>query len=196
MRLNINLATQPYEDSRRFWMKWGAGLAAAAIVTLGLVIAAFSAWNAARQDRKQMADMRQQIARCEEERAKAEAVLSRPENRAMRDQSQFLNELISRKAFSWTQVFADLERIMPPQLHVTSIQPEFSKDNQLQIKMNVAGQSADRTLELVRRMENSRQFHDAQIKEQNYNQGTTSGDAVQSQIVATYLPQPVQEKSH
>jgi type IV pilus assembly protein PilN len=195
MRLNINLATQPYEDARRFWLRWGAGLAAAVILSLGLIFAAVNAWIGARHDRQQMAEIRQQIARCEDERAKAEAVLNRPENRTMREQSQFVNGLISRKAFSWTQVFADLERMMPPGLHVTSIQPELSKDNQLQIKMNVGGQSMDRALELVHRMEKSPQFHDPHITEQNFNQGSTSGDAIQSQVVATYLPQPSGEKT-
>jgi hypothetical protein len=189
MRLNINLATQPYEDGRRFWVRWGAGLALAGIVTLGLLITAVSSWLAARKDQSQISDFRNQIAKCEQERVKAQEVLDRPENRNTRDQSQFINDLIRRKAFSWTQVFADLERMMPPQLHVTSIQPELSKDNQLQLKLSVAGQSRERALQLVHHMEQSPRFYLPQIHEENSQASQTPGDTVHFEIFSVYIPQ-------
>ena len=37
MRLDINLASQPYEDARQFWMRWGTALGAAALLTLALL---------------------------------------------------------------------------------------------------------------------------------------------------------------
>ena len=48
MRLDINLAGQPYEDARQFWLRWGTGLAAASILTLALVATTASNWFAAR----------------------------------------------------------------------------------------------------------------------------------------------------
>jgi type IV pilus assembly protein PilN len=189
MRLNINLATQPYEDGRRFWLRWGTGLALAAIVTLGLVITAASAWMATRKDQAEISSLQDQIAKCEQERVKAQAVLDRPENRSTRDQSQFINGLIRRKAFSWTQVFADLERMMPPQLHVTSIHPELSKDNQLQIKLSVAGQSRDRALQLVHHMEQSPRFYLPQVYEESATPGQAGGDTVHFEIDSVYIPQ-------
>ena len=35
MRIDINLATQPYEDPRRFWLRWGGALAALGIYYAG-----------------------------------------------------------------------------------------------------------------------------------------------------------------
>ena len=49
--------------------------------------------------------------------------LNRPENRNTRDESQFLNELIERKSFSWTRVLENLEKVMPPRVHLVSISP-------------------------------------------------------------------------
>jgi len=51
MRLDINLATQPYEDVRQFWLRWGTALAAAGILTLFLLAATFTGWFSARRDR-------------------------------------------------------------------------------------------------------------------------------------------------
>ena len=37
MRLDINLASQPYEDARQFWMRWGNSVGAVAVITLVLL---------------------------------------------------------------------------------------------------------------------------------------------------------------
>jgi len=117
MRLDINLATHRYEDAGRFWLRWGAGLGILAIATLALVAITISGLYDARIDHKKIAELQAKIAERDHERASAEAMLNRSENRSMRDKSQYLNELIARKAFSWTKAFEDLEKVMPPRLH-------------------------------------------------------------------------------
>ena len=106
----------------------------------------------------------------------------------MRDRSQFLNDLIERKAFSWTQVFEDLERVMPARIHVVSIRPEVDEDNQLEIKLQVAGESRDRVNELVRKMEESPRFKQPQIKSETQQSGQAAGDNVEFAISALYVP--------
>jgi type IV pilus assembly PilN-like protein len=188
MRLDINLATQPYEDGRRFWMRWGPILGVAGLVTLVLLITAISSWAAARKDQVQISKFKDDIAKCEQERAKAQEVLDRPENRNTRDQSKFINSLIRRKSFSWTQVFSDLEHMMPPELHVTAIHPEVAKDNQLQIKLSVVGRSRDRAFQLVHRMEQSPRFYQPQIEEESHQTGQ-NGDVTHFEIASAYIPQ-------
>ncbi len=185
MRLDINLATQPYEDGRRFWMRWGPILGVAGLVTLILMVTTVSSWVAARKDRVQISWYQDELAKCEQERSKAQEVLDRPENRSTRDQSKFINGLIRRKSFSWTQVFADLEKMMPPELHVTAIHPEVAKDsNQLQIKLSVAGRSRDRAFQLVHRMEQSPRFFQPQIDSEDHGQ-----DVIHFDIASGYIPQ-------
>ncbi len=57
MRLDINLASQPYEDARQFWLRWGTALAAAAILTLALLTLTITDWFAARRDHAQIAEL-------------------------------------------------------------------------------------------------------------------------------------------
>ena len=106
-----------------------------------------------------------------------------PENRSTRDRSQFLNELIRRKSFSWTKVFEDLERIMPPRVHLVSIHPELNEDNQLAIKMQVAGDSRERALDLVRRMESSPHFQQTKIDSESQQ---AQNEGVSLDITAVY----------
>jgi type IV pilus assembly protein PilN len=188
MRLDINLASQPYEDARQFWMRWGTAVIALGLLTLVLLAADITGWVNARRDRAALAQKRAMIAERDRIRANAERVLSLPENRSTRDQSQFLNELIERKAFSWTRVLENLEKVMPPRVHLISINPQLDEDNQLGLKMTVAGDSRDRAIELARRMEESRRFSQTDIVSER-SERSGSGETEMFDIVAYYIPE-------
>src|SRR5580704_12934313 len=185
MRLDINLASQPYEDAQQFWMRWGTAVGAVALLTLDV-----TGWVNARRDRAAIAEKEAMIADRDRLRAEAERILNLPQNRATRDESQFLNELIERKAFSWTRVLENLEKVMPPRVHLESISPQLDEDNQLGLKMTVAGDSRDRALELARRMEESKRFAQTQITGARPQQSTT-GATETVEIVAIYIPEPL-----
>ena len=127
MRLDINLASQPYEDARQFWMRWGTAVGAVALFTLVLLALNISGWLNARRDRETIAQKRAMIADRDQLRANAEKILNLPQNRSTRDQSQFLNGLIERKAFSWTRVLENLEKVMPPRVHLIAINPNWMR---------------------------------------------------------------------
>ena len=190
MRLDINLASQPYEDARQFWMRWGAAVGALGLLTLVLLTLDVTGWVNARRDRAAIADKETMIAERDRLRANAEEFLNRQENRNTRDKSQFLNELIERKAFSWTRVLESLEKVMPPRVHLISISPQLDEDNQLGLKMTVGGDSRDRALELPKRMEESRRFAQTQVTSAN-SQQSNSGDTEQVEITAVYIPEPL-----
>jgi len=147
-------------------------------------------WVNARRDRSAIAQKEAMIADRDQLRANAERILNLPQNRTTRDESQFLNELIERKAFSWTRVLENLEKVMPPHVHLESISPQLEEDNQLGLKMTVAGDSRDRALELARRMEESRRFSQTQVTTARSGSSIT-GDTETVEIVAIYIPEPL-----
>jgi type IV pilus assembly protein PilN len=189
MRVEINLGTLPYEDVRQFWVRWGGGLAALSIMSLLLLGATVAGWVNASKDRANIRKYEAEIAKLDQEKATAQAMLNLPQNSNTRDRSAFLNDLFERKAFSWTKVFEDLERVMPARLHVVSIHPEMEADNQLGIKLVVAGDSRSHALELVRKMESSQRFQRTQIDEEKSDAGQGGqGASVQFDISALYVP--------
>ena len=186
MRLDINLATRPYEDAREFWVRWGLGVGLLGMLTLALLGLAVRGWTQAGRDLQNIAQLQDQIAERDHERATAQAFLDMSVNRSTRDQSQFLNGLIQRKAFSWTRVFEDLERVMPVNLHVVSLRPELNEQNQMQLDMKVAGDTRSAAVELVHRMEGSRHFQGAQLVSEGQSGETGSG--VVASVVSIYVP--------
>src|SRR5579864_8365687 len=191
MRLDINLASQPYEDARQFWIRWGTAVGAVGLLTLVLLAADITGWLNARRDRAAIAQKRAMIAQRDQLRTNAERILNLPENRSTRDQSQFLNDLIERKAFSWTRVLENLEKVMPPRVHLIAINPQLDEDNQLGLKMTVAGDSRDRAIELARRMEESHRFSQTNIVSERSEKQSNSSDTEQFDIVAVYIPEPL-----
>jgi type IV pilus assembly protein PilN len=186
MRLDINLATRPYEDAREFWTRWGLGVGLLVVLTLVLLGLAVRGWTNAGKDRHNIAQLQEQITERDHERGKAQAFLDMAANRSTRDQSQFLNGLIQRKAFSWTRVFEDLERVMPPNLHVVSLRPELNEQNQMQLDMKVAGDTRAAAVELVHRMEGSKHFQGAQLVQEGQTGETGSG--VLASVISIYVP--------
>jgi type IV pilus assembly protein PilN len=191
MRIDINLASQPYQDSRQFWSYWGTGLIVLSLVSAFLVFLAVSGFVRAGRDREQISKLKDKIAAYYREKTEAEAVLNQPQNRALREQSRFLNALFQRKAFSWTKVFEDLERVMPAHLHVVSINPGNSVENSLELKLLVGGDSREQARDLVRKMESSNRFRQTRIQSEKVaTENQSTGDRVEFEIDALYTPTP------
>jgi hypothetical protein len=175
MRLNINLASLKYEDVRQFFIRWGAAvavLAALAVVLAGLSYLKYSrSTTSARQTR----DLQQKIAALERQRDQAAAFESRPENRDVTEQKKFWNSQIARRLFSWTQLFNDLQKIMPRRAFLDSVQPELTPENRLKLKLTITGEKKENALELVEKMENSTRFSSPRIVSEEVEKGTKPG---------------------
>jgi type IV pilus assembly protein PilN len=154
------------------------------LILLGLVI---RGWVSAGRDRHTIAQLQAQIAERDNERASAQAFLELASNRSTRDQSQFLNGLIRRKAFSWTRVFEELELVMPNDLHAVSLKPELNDQNQVELEMTVACQNRAAAIELVHRMEGSKHFQGSQLVKES--QGDNAA-GVAATVSAIYVPNP------
>ena len=75
-------------------------------------------------------------------------------------------------------------------MQVVSIKPELNESNQLELVMVVAGDTRDRAIDLVRRMEESPEFRNARVRTEAVG---TGGDVpegkIKVEINALYLPQ-------
>ena len=187
-------------EAARFW--WFVPLAVPALAAvLALITAVLLGYIieqriVSREINSQISEVEQQLASLDHEKTQAQVILNRPANRVVADQSRFLNNLFARKALSWTRVFTEMERIMPYNIHVVSMKPDYSLDNQLLLHMVVATDSRDRAVELVQRMEKSSHFRQAQVVAENVLNTSTGGEQgaaggnIQFEIAAFYIPGP------
>jgi type IV pilus assembly protein PilN len=196
MRTQINLATQPYEDAKQYVVRWGTLVAILFVATIGLIWFTVHSVRRSSDINRQLSIIHNHIAALDHEREIAERMLAMPQNRGTVLKSQYLNSILARKAFSWTTVFSDMEKLMPPGLHVVSITPQLDDQNQLQVHIIVGGESRDRALELVRSLEKTPRFRDVTLRSditatRNNEVGESTSserDPIKFDIIARYLP--------
>jgi type IV pilus assembly protein PilN len=175
MRVNINLASQKYEDVRTFVARARAATAALCVFTLVLLGLAWLNYSSSKNSSGRIRELQQKINVLEQQRANAIAVENMPENRDVTDQKNYWNRQIARRALSWTQLFNDLQKIMPGRVYVISVAPELTPDNQLKLKLTIGGEKQEDLNTLVKRMEDSRKFVQPQITAENVQKDARPG---------------------
>lgn len=190
MRLNINLASQKYETVRTFVSRATIAVIVMAVLTLILPFLAWLNYSSSKNSGAQIRDLQQQIAALRQQKSEAVAIENRPENRDVTEQKNFWNREIARKAFSWTQLFNDLQKIMPGRAFVMSVAPELTQDNQLKIKMTIGGEQYGDAIALLKKMEDSRKFKNATLDTESLQKDARPGGPVihKFQIEAIYVP--------
>jgi hypothetical protein len=159
IQIPINLASEPFRRDRQVLVA-SAALAVLLIILLGWQLITINS------KRHQSADIQVRINRLNGqlrtitgEQAKLNATLRKPENAEVLERSVFLNTLIDRKSISWTRIFADLEKVMPPTVRLVSVRlPEVDTQNEVQLDMLIGAKEVLPLIELVKRLESSPQF--------------------------------------
>lgn len=157
MRVSINLASRPFLELRPLFARLRLAMVVLALLAAGLAFALHGLTERASVATTQMKVLEDTTHAYQQERASNEARMRQPQNRAALDRAVFLNSLFAHKSFSWTAVMMDLERVLPPGVQVTSIEPVIGKEGDVNIRLRVTG-DRDRAIQLVRNLEHSQRF--------------------------------------
>jgi type IV pilus assembly protein PilN len=158
MKIPINLASEPFRRDRAMLVA-SAAVGILLVATLTVLITLANADNLQLADlRKEVAQLRGQIAAATKQQANFEAVIRKPENAQVLELSVFLNTLLSRKAISWTRILGDLEKTMPPSVKVLNIQPYVTGRNQVVLSLQVGSEGAEPVIQFYKALEGSDLF--------------------------------------
>ncbi len=164
IRVPINLASEPFQARRAQLV----ALSAACILLLTVLGGqALMAWNDRRQaahERAEIARLNAQLAATGQKQAHLESTLRQTGNAVVFEQSLFLNQLIARKAISWTRLFADLEEVLPYNVRLIAVRlPQIDARNRVLLDMIVGANDPGPVLDLLRRLEVSPRFGPASV---------------------------------
>ena len=202
MRIAINLATRPFVELRPLFARLRLTMAALALTAIALGIVLHILNKNARAEQAQMDALKAQTLAVQLERQTNETRMREPQNRAVLERSQFLNDLFARKSFSWTAVMMDLERVLPAGVQVTSIEPAIAAEGDVNIRLHVSG-PRDLAVDLVRNLEHSQRFlapHLNNETAQSQERGlqpvaeTVAPGSVEFDILSGYNPLPMSLK--
>ena len=186
MRVRLNLATKAQETHRRFLVVAGFVGVIAGILFLALGWHVYSIRNLDARLRAQSEATSRKIAELQAQRADLERFFNEPENAKLHDRAAFLNSLIDGRSFNWTQMFMDLERILPGGVRVVSIEPRQVK-GRVEVKLTVGTSNDVAKLKFLRALEESRQFSGIELDSEHVpSKGTTAGDQKVVELTAVY----------
>jgi type IV pilus assembly protein PilN len=198
MRITVNLATRPFVELRPLFARLRLAMGVLALLAVGFGFWLHSLNAKAKVAQAQMDALKAKTAQFQRERATNEARMRQRQNMAVLERSQFLNAVFERKSFSWTAVMMDLERVLPVGVQVTSIEPQITKEGDVNIRLRVSG-DRDRAVQLVRNLETSQRFVAPRLAgEQALTADTTHGAAAPTvapggvvfEILSGYNPLP------
>lgn len=195
---DLNLSTRPFPAYRLI------NIAFAMILAVLVVLSAWQAAGFVRFSRLAKPLQSTEIdAKVEAESlgkrvADVESRLDRPEATAKLSEIGFLNHLITRKNLHWTRLFADLEAMVPNNVHLVSLTPDVAATGTITLQIELKGRSIDDVSEFIHRLEKSPLFQNITVStEQKVENPAVNGAGVTTpgmndfeiRLAAIYLPE-------
>jgi hypothetical protein len=161
--LNLNLSTRPFPAYRVTNLVLLAILGLLAIVSVWQAYRFIEYSSLSARIRGEAEELRVESDAFTHELAILESKLDRPEAAAKLNEIEYLNGLITRKTFSWTRIFANLEDIFPDTVHLLDLSPEFTSDGTVVLHLNVRGRTIGDVADLIKTMESSGPFDNVKV---------------------------------
>jgi Tfp pilus assembly protein PilN len=195
--LDLNLASRPFRNNTLHWTLFGVGVVA---------VVAFTAWNVAgairsaghlealREEREQAAERLGELQRREQE---AWRRIEAQDLTRLDAEASLANEVLSRKGLSWTGLFNRLEEVVPYEVRMVSVRPDFRADGR---RPEATGRGAATSFQvsvegLARSLEPFLEFERALMADPHFGRveperlSTTTGRELQFSLSFLYDPE-------
>jgi hypothetical protein len=169
---SINLALSPFKAERA---RTAAVAVACGVLTLSLLVLTGLILHERQQAsalRTVIGQQRTTMDSLRRQQMHVMSVLAKPDNADVFSRSVFLNELISRRAVSWTRVFEDLQPVLPYNVQLISVRmpqvppSDTAATNHLQLDMVVGTERPEAVVEFMGRLIASPLFGAARLVNQ------------------------------
>ena len=181
MKVRLNVATNPLQTHRKFLALSGLIGVIAGLFFLALGWHVYSSLKANQAIRARSAAVRQEMLGLMAQRDELENFFKEERNAKLNERSTFLNALIDEQSLNWTQMFMDLEKILPTGVRLVSIEPAHVK-GQVVIKIRAGAISDEAKLKLLRALENSPAFRNVSEDSEGSVDNPQPGDPDRLQI--------------
>ncbi len=185
MKVRLNLATKPLETHRRFLAASGVVAAIAGVAFLALGWHVYAVRKANSEFRARQDAVQRELQSLDAQRSELQRFFSLPANAQVHDRAVFINNFIDARSFNWTRMFMDLEHILPPGVHVISIEPRQAK-GQVDLSLKVGAASEEAKVKFLRALEDSHQFTRITLTKASVPSNTGGTDAVMLELTAVY----------
>jgi type IV pilus assembly protein PilN len=185
MKVRLNLATNALQTHRRFLVAAGLSAGVAGLLALLLGWHVYSVRRIDEELRAKSQRMQQETAQLVRQHNDLERFFSLPENARLHDRADFLNSIIDARSFNWTQMFMDLERLLPGGVRVVSIEPHQAKGH-IEVKLTIGADTDEAQLKFLHALEGSKVFTSIEVVK-DATSAIAGGDQKVMQLSVEYL---------
>lgn len=162
MEINVNLANQPYVDSRPIIRGLRISILCLGIATVAVGSVAPFVHKRAEEVRNRGRAAETSLETLHGEQREYQNMMHSSHVVQIAAQTAELNRILDAKAFSWTAVMQDLETVLPSKVQVTAMEPARTKDGTTSLHLRVIGPH-EKSIDLLRNLEGSKRFFQPRI---------------------------------
>jgi len=189
----LNFARRPFRNERPVFLVAAAALAAA-LVLLFLNIRLYAGYQrSVAGTTRQIEELSRRRSRTAADIQEAKSALENFRVSSLAAQSQGLIRIVAERHFSWITFLARLERVLPPEVRVTRLTPQFD-GRQVRVSMGLIGRDAESVVRTVAALAGDPAFSAIDLKsEQTPEQGVPEGRTFD--VEASYSEEAPPEKT-
>ena len=183
-----NLARSPFQDSRPVWLV-GSVLAATAVVLTAVSLAELvSVRSEEHALAGRLVELRERGRTLRTQVEAANRRLSTVSWKALSTETASLGGVVTRRQLSWTRLLRDLERVVPWDVRLVSVDPVVEQDGRINVRLQ--GMAVDRAawLRLIARLFTDGSFSDP-IPSSEESSTSSGMPGYRFQIQARYWPE-------
>ena len=96
------------------------------------------------------------------------------------------NDLIDRRAFSWTELFNRFEKTLPDEVRITAVRPVVDKNRRIVLTVNVLARGVDDVNAFMENLDKTGAFADVRSRQEQ----TTESGQIESALEMVYVNAP------
>jgi|GEM_PF-2295094 len=186
MIIRSNLASSPIKNYSIFLLECTLLGIAAVLFTFFNLGSLRSSYDKNQELKKTIAIQQTQLHDLESKKKNLDNQIAKIKTPQFISETEFMNNAIKRRMFSWTALFDHFEQILPPTVKMISVLPAVTEKN-IAINMEMAGRSLADMLELVRTLERDSEFSEVTLKAERSGE---DGEMIYFSISLNYTPPP------
>jgi hypothetical protein len=177
--LRTNLATRPFYNDRGVRLAIGA----VALVALGLTLFnAAEVWRLQSQNRELGQTVQNNERQAREFRDRARVIrqsLNREQLAAVEMKAREANQLIDRRAFSWTELLNQFQATLPADVRITAVQPQMDSDGRMMVAVSVVSRRHEDIEDFIGALEATGSFSGVLSRQDQANEDGTINSVLQ-----------------
>ncbi|MFI5167971.1 MAG: hypothetical protein ACHQQS_15285 [Thermoanaerobaculales bacterium] len=183
-----NLAARPFEEVRPVWFAAAVLLVVAATLSAVSLAEFVGAKGVERAASNKLQDLLVRRAELSASVEKSNRELAKMNWKKLQTETSSLKDVVARRSLVWSQLLADLERVMPWDVRLVTIVPSVDPKGTIKVTLTGLASGREGWLKLLATLFADHRFSDP-LPQSEETSAATSGQGHRFQLVVDYWPE-------